>query len=217
MHPINITATTIPDAWFQCIDAVVQYGRKYTIDAGSYQEQMRWELDYVSIIIVDPGAQPLIPEFPPHLKHIPPPCDMDYVNEYLAYLLYNLPLRKNEQYTYGQRIDNQMSSVIDTYLSKGYHNNQMCISVAKPDDIDLDDPPCLRSIDTKIVDNSLHFYLYFRSWDLWEGFPANLAALYMMLEYMALCIGVQPGMIIASSKGLHLYDFVWNFAELLVK
>ena len=77
----------------------------------------------------------------------------------------------------------------------------MVLQIAHPTDTLLLDPPCLRSIDTRIQDNKLHFVIYFRSWDLWGGFPANLAAIQQMKEYMASQIGVEDGEIIASSKG----------------
>ena len=77
----------------------------------------------------------------------------------------------------------------------------------------LQDPPCLRSIDTRIQDNKLVFIVYFRSWDLFGGMPANLGAIQLMKEYMAAEIGVDPGETIASSKGLHLYDYAWELAE----
>ena len=108
---------------------------------------------------------------------------------------------------------NQMELLIWTYKNKGHRNNQMIMQVGGPSDCLLKDPPCLRHIDTRIQDGKLHFYPYFRSWDLWGGFPANLAAIQMMKEYMAAEIGVEDGEIIASSKGLHLYNYVWELAE----
>jgi len=73
---------------------------------------------------------------------------------------------------------------------------------------------CLRHIDTRIKNNQLHFFIYVRSWDCWNGLPANLAGFQILKEYMASEIGVEDGEIIASSKGLHIYDYVWNLAEL---
>ncbi|MFC1670899.1 thymidylate synthase [Spirochaetota bacterium] len=108
---------------------------------------------------------------------------------------------------------NQMELLIWTYKNRGFRNNQMVMQVAHPTDMLLLDPPCLRSIDTRIQDGKLHFIIYFRSWDLWGGFPANLAAIQMMKEYIAAEIGVEDGEIIASSKGLHIYDYVWELAE----
>lgn len=107
----------------------------------------------------------------------------------------------------------QLKLMIWTYKNKGYRNNQMCLQVAKPSDMILKDPPCLRHIDTRIQDGKLHFFPYFRSWDLFGGFPANLAAIELMKQYCATEIGVGNGEIIASSKGLHLYDYVFEIAE----
>jgi thymidylate synthase len=81
-----------------------------------------------------------------------------------------------------------------------------------PQDITLEDPPCLRLIDTRLMDGKLHFVLYFRSWDLWAGFPSNLAAIQLLKEYMCQEIGVEDGTITAVSKGLHLYEYTFGLA-----
>jgi len=108
---------------------------------------------------------------------------------------------------------NQMELLIWTYKNKGHRNNQMVLQIAHPTDMLLKDPPCLRSIDTRIQDGKLHFIIYFRSWDLWGGFPANLAGLQQVKEYIAAQIGVEDGEMICSSKSLHLYNYVWELAE----
>lgn len=218
-----IKARDIPDAWFQAVEMVLRDGRQWTVEHGSYEGQKRWELDHVTIHITHPGVRPLVPEMSAHLLHIPPPATMDYIEEYLPYVMTNAPLQKNEQYTYGERIAPQMEAIIKRYREHGFGSNQECIAVARPDDIDLEDPPCLRQIDARIISteglhenevSALHFVIYFRSWDLWGGFPANLAAIRLMQEYMAESIGIEPGEIIVSSKGLHLYDHSWNVAKL---
>ncbi len=108
---------------------------------------------------------------------------------------------------------NQIELLIWMYKNKGARTNQMVLQVAHPTDMLLQDPPCLRHIDTRIQDGKLHFVVYFRSWDLWAGFPANLAGIQLMKEYIAAEIGVEDGEIVASSKGLHLYNYVWELAE----
>lgn len=110
---------------------------------------------------------------------------------------------------------NQVELLIWTYKNKGHRNNQMILQVGQPTDMLLKDPPCLRHIDTRIQDGKLHFYPYFRSWDLWGGFPANLGGIQLMKEYIANEIGVEDGEIIASSKGLHLYDYSFDLAKCL--
>jgi thymidylate synthase len=114
--------------------------------------------------------------------------------------------------TGGSAID-QMELMIWTYKNKGHRNNQMIMQVAETTDMILSHPPCLRHIDTRIQGGALHFFPYFRSWDLYGGFPANMAALELMKQYCATEIGVKNGEIIASSKGLHLYDYVFEIAE----
>lgn len=110
---------------------------------------------------------------------------------------------------------NQIDLLIWTYKNKGFRNNQMVLQVAHPTDMLLQDPPCLRQIDTRIQDGKLHFYPYFRSWDLWGGLPANLGGIQLLKEYVAAEIGVEDGEIIASSKGLHIYDYSFDLAKCL--
>jgi thymidylate synthase len=110
---------------------------------------------------------------------------------------------------------NQIELLIWTYKNKGFRNNQMVLQVAHPSDMMLQDPPCLRHIDTRIQDGKLHFYPYFRSWDLYGGFPANLGGIQLLKEYVSAEIGVDDGEIIASSKGLHIYDYAFDLAKCL--
>jgi len=109
----------------------------------------------------------------------------------------------------------QVKLLIYTYRKYGHRNNQMVLQVAQPTDMLLKDPPCLRHIDTRIQDGRLHFFPYFRSWDLYGGFPANLAAIEILKQHCASEIGVENGEITASSKGIHLYDHCWEIAEVL--
>lgn len=115
----------------------------------------------------------------------------------------------------GNSFLSQVELLIWTFKNKGHRNNQMCLQVAQPSDMLLQDPPCLRLIDVRIQDNTLHFFPYFRSWDLFGGFPANLAAIELMKQYIADEIGIDNGEIIASSKGLHLYSYTWELAEII--
>jgi len=107
----------------------------------------------------------------------------------------------------------QVELAIEVY-KKHPRTNQMCLQIAKPTDMLLIDPPCLRHIDTRIQDGKLHFYPYFRSWDLYSGFPANVAGISMLQEHMANEIGVEQGEMVCTSKGLHLYDYAVSFAEM---
>ena len=207
-----IEARDLPDAWFQCVYRLIETGRQYVIDRGSYEGQKRLEFDYVTVHIKFPGVRPLIPDIPPSLG-IPNPVADGYLEEYLPYLMTSA-IQPGEDYTYGQYLEAQINEVIRMYREDGFGTNQAYMTVGDPDAIRLNDPPCLRGIDTRVENGKLHFMVYFRSWDLWNGFPANLGAIQLLKEYMASGIGVEDGEIIAASKGLHLYDYVWELAKL---
>jgi len=218
-----IKARDLPDAWFQAVDLLLTDGRVWTVEHGSYEGQKRWELDHVTIRVTNPGVRPLVPEMPSHMGDVPPPTTIEYVEEYLPYLMTDAPPTNNELYTYGERVAPQMEAIIRRYKAHGFGSNQECIAVARPEDIELDDPPCLRQIDCRVFprdclkdgeEQEIHFTVYFRSNDLWNGFPANLAAIRLMQEYMAESLGIGAGEIVYSSKGLHIYDHAWNVARL---
>jgi len=214
MEPVTLEATTLPDAWFQALWHILKEGvSEYTIDLGSYAGQIRREFDYITIHIKYPGVKPHIPDMPPGIG-IPSPTTQEYVDNYAARYLMSGIKEDNEQYTYGERLMLSMDKVIDRYKQYGCGTNQLIMQVGQPSDIDLEDPPCLRHIDTRIRDNKLHFIIYFRSWDLWGGFPANLAGFQQLKEYMAQQIGVEDGEMIVSSKGLHLYGYAKDLAKL---
>ena len=229
MEIVNIEATTIPDAWFQCVSRLLECGFRYEIQHGSFVGETRIEFDYVTVHIRYPYADPydlMLPEIPSHLN-IPNPVEPGYVEQYLPYLMSG-EKQPGEDYTYGERLckvflgydeadgpsyGNQIYYWINV-LKETPNTNQAVLQVAQPSDCLLEDPPCLRHVDMQVKDGTLIFYSYWRSWDLWNGFPANLAGLAVLQKYMADEIGIKMGPMVASSKSLHLYKYVEELAKL---
>ncbi len=253
-----VESRDLPDLWFQAVHDILDNGKRFTIDRGSYAGQTRLEYDYFIGHVKFPGTTPLIPDIPPSCG-IPNPVEEAYIfggdgyeRSYIEYLMTGHK-EPGESYTYGERLSkapitgekavwwkenkgeridkkevdgksvfesdgsiyiNQIEWIIDTYKKYGPRNNQMVLQVAHPSDMTLVDPPCLRSIDTRIQDGALNFFVYFRSWDLWGGLPANLAGIQNLKEYMAGEIGVKDGEMIVESKGLHLYGYAEDLAKL---
>ncbi len=238
LEPVFIDAFDLDDAWFQTLSRILDKGHVYTITRGSYEGQRRLEFDFVVVRAKKPSHQiiPIIPEG----MSIPAPTDMDYIQGYLSYLMTGSKT-ETEDYTYGERLVgrlvepgaqvkqntggknmasemplsvNQIEEVIKIYKKQGFGTNQAVMEIGMPSDIKLADPPCLRLIDTRVRYGKLHFILYFRSWDLWGGFPSNLGGLELVKQYMAEEIGVEDGEIVAVSKGLHLYEYSWELAKM---
>ena len=258
MNIHKIEARDLPDLWFQAVHDILDLGRRFIIDRGSYTGQTRLEYDYFMGHVKYPGTQPVLPDIPKSCG-IPNPVEESYIyggqgyqRSYIEYLMTGHK-EPGESYTYGERLTrvplsgdklawwhegqteiidkrdvdgrivfeeggqlylNQIEWIIDTYKKYGHRNNQMVMQVAHPSDVTLVDPPCLRSIDTRIENDTLHFFIYFRSWDLWGGLPANLAGLQNLKEYMAGEIGVKDGEMVVESKGLHLYGYAEDLAKL---
>ena len=208
-----IEARDLSEAWFLSLRKTLAEGHEYKIDRGSYTGERRKELDFVVIQIRRPGTRPLTPDVP---QGVPPPTTTEYIESYLPYLM-TAHRAEGEQYTYGQYLEKQIGEVIKMYQEDGHNTNQAFMAVGDAQSIFLSDPPCLRAIDTRIRDGRLNFVVYFRSWDLWAGFPSNLAAIQLLKEYMASEIGVNDGEIIASSKGLHLYEYSWELAKIAAR
>lgn len=236
--PILIESRDLDDAWHQAIYKCFKFGHEYTVEHGSYAGQKRYGFDHVTIQIKQPWKQiiPLLPEG----SSLPPPADRAQIETYFAYYLMADALSHNEDYRYGERLVNpkfrrisrpdikskhthdgemhemgvnQVDEVIRMYVEAGFGTNQACMEIAMPNDILLHDPPCCRLIDTRIRYGALHFVIYFRSWDLYAGFPVNLGGMELLKQYMAEEIGVDNGSMIVSSKGLHIYEQYYSIVE----
>lgn len=209
MKTHNIVARDLDEAHFLAVLKCFEVGRLYTIDRGSFEGHRRLEVPYVTIEINHPWNRPLAPEVPPS---VPRPTSDDEIRNYFFENLMDMD-PGNYQYTYGQYIMPQLQKCIDM-LKADPMTNQACITIGGQESIDQESPPCLRLIDCRVdQDGLLHFIVYFRSWDCWAGLPQNLGGLQLLKEYMLLNLeGVEDGKIIASSKGLHLYDYQWRIA-----
>ena len=209
LKTVNIKSRNIDQAHFDLIRALFQSGSIYVIDRGSYEGHKRLELDFITLQITNPEERPLSPIMP---QGIPAVTDEESIYNYAAKYLMTDVVETNEQYTYGQLIWPQVPKVIKMLSEQGSGTNQATMAVCNEQSIDLEHPPCLRQIDCRVKDGKLHFMIYFRSWDLWGGLPENLGGLQLLKEYMAEEIGISPGETIATSMGLHIYDYAWPTA-----
>jgi thymidylate synthase len=207
------------------------------------QGQQRLQVDLLSVEIEHPEARPLQIVMP-YVVGMPVVNDLDYIESYTNTKILSSVLGKNETYTYGSRIFefpiiervigdeifddpgeikyvnsigtfNQFDWVVK-HFKKSPQNNHCCIQIATGNDLELEHAPCLRLIDLKMVEGKLNMTLYFRSWDLYTGFPSNLAAFQILNEIIADEIGegVDTGKLFGVSSGAHIYSESWKYARL---
>jgi thymidylate synthase len=205
-----VEAFDLPDAWFTLLGQVLNQGREYAVDQGSFVGQRRKELEFLTLKVTNPGHRPLIPQMPRGVG-IPSPTSMEYVEEYYHSYFVGSDKQPDEEYTYGTYIHEQLLPLLEKY-KQGANTNQGCITIGDASSILLEHPPCLRLMDTRVQDGKLHFVVYYRSWDLWSGFPVNMAATQLLKEEIAGALEVEDGEILALSKGLHLWEHSWESA-----
>ena len=124
----------------------------------------------------------MIPVIPPGCS-APPPNTIEYVKKYfIDYLLGGKLPGKNEAYTYASRIDVQLSKAIQI-LKDTPNTNQSSIIVGRPEDLDLQDPACLRAIDLKVHDGQLDIATF------------------------------RVGVLRATSQGAHIYEYQIPFVK----
>ena len=209
-----VNVYNIDSAWRESMLLCVKNGYDFLVKRGSYVGQIRKQLQDVHIKITNPGRRPLAPFMPPG---IPGPTSEDKISSYFLRYLFSGDKAENEQYTYGQFIVAQWDHVVNLLNSSGGNTNQACIAIGDAGTTMLSDPPCLRVISFKVVDGKLTMTLFFRSWDLYAGFPENLGGLQLLKELMlsSLEFPCLDGPIIAYSDGLHIYSQYFDVVDML--
>jgi thymidylate synthase len=209
---MHLRATTISDAWYQILYNFGSEAYRQDIEKGSFEkENYRLQIPWLSLEIMHP-LQDMIPIMPPGCN-IPCPNTIEYVKEYFVdYLLGGKSPGKNESYTYALRIDTQLPKALEM-LKKTPSTNQASIIVGRPEDLDLQDPACLRAIDLKIHNGRLDLATFWRSWDIWAGLPTNLGGLALLMEYISEEVGFAVGVLRAASQGAHLYGYQLPFVR----
>jgi thymidylate synthase len=205
-----IEARDLSEAWFLALRECLSNGYDYQIEKGSFVDTWRKELDFFFMRINDPGRRPLVPSVP---QGVPAPTSMEYIEKYMEYLMTSNKQEKNQSYSYGHSIEKQIFKIIDDIKRYGPNNNQTCMRIGTPESVNLEDPECLTTVDVRVRYGKINFFVYFRSWDLWGGFPSNLGGIQLMKEFMANEIGVEDGCLLVASKGAHLYEYAVPLAR----
>ncbi|HEY3347775.1 MAG TPA: thymidylate synthase, partial [Nitrospirota bacterium] len=236
---LTINAKTVNDAWFQLLTkALEQDGEGEFVNAyptgiiqrGSFElGQSRLQFPGVAVEIEYPDQDYCV-VMPAGLENMAP-TTLDKVESYFHEYILGDNVPENTTYTYGSRINVSLAGVIEM-LQETPVTNQAVIEIGRPEDYDCckgkdgkDDPPCLRLIDLKVrpaykdgeldrAASKLDLTVYFRSWDLFAGFPENLGGMSLLQQTISGVIGIPVGRMYAYSAGLHLYGYQKELAEI---
>lgn len=211
-----IEGRTIEDVWRDAMWCCVRNGYAYRVEVGSYEGQLRKQLDYAVLRVLEPYARPLSVQTPESCG-FPAPTSEDKIWSYFSHYIVGSEKSSNEDYTYGEFIAPQIPRAVGLLNDAAGNTNQACIQIGNENSINLNDPPCLRVLTFKVVDGLLQLSVFFRSWDLFAGLPENLGGLQLLKEYVLaqLNFPVQDGPIVAYSDGLHIYEQYFSLVNAL--
>lgn len=147
-----------------------------------------------------PLAEPRISKLGIHT----PESLQQYVREMVCGIMDFEVERGNWEYTYHQRMQNQIEAVIQE-LKRNPYSRRAVIRVAEPNDILMNDPPCLQLIQYQLRDNCLDCTVYFRSNDLWEATFMNAFALIEIQQLIASELNVLVGTYRHIAENAHIY------------
>jgi hypothetical protein len=200
------------------------YSKVYQIDQGSFQGHLRYQIESLTMVIMNPEHRPIVPLLGPGFPQV-----ISDVEEYFHHYIIGTEVAPSETYTYGQFIYPHLEGIIEL-LMESPGTNQAVINIGNSVELfstvkgmrpvhyigknGESDPPCLRCITWQVNDEGkLDIYTFWRSWDLFAGMPMNLAGIQLLNEYVAGFIGREPGAQVCYSSGSHVYDTAKDYVR----
>lgn len=215
-EPSALKAFTIPDAYFELNRTIWTEGINWLREEP--HNEMTKALLNVSLHIKRPEIRPL--------THPEAPTTEEYITAYAYTKVLTGEKEKDEAYTYGERLRTVefMGTTIqfdqfDKILAKlktTPRTRRAVLVVARPWDLETEDPPCLREIHIWLEPpefKKTHLTTFFRSWDAYKAANANLGALQLLQEEVAQRLNVQTGTITVFASNAHIYERDFPFVQ----
>ncbi len=189
----------------------------YSIDLDGYALRSEMEQDYkeskepIVMTIRDPdtgSTTDILPEAV--LEYFPP----NFVEKYAINVASAQPEDGDWDYTYGGRLAlaNQLEKAIDM-LKKFPDTRKAVCTLRLPEDIEMENPPCMSIMDFKIRDG-LSAFAWLRSNDAIFGWPNNYMEVLYTSFRVASEVGVPLKEISTMSQSMHYYLRSQNIVDM---
>lgn len=114
----------------------------------------------------------------------------------------------NWPYTYHARMIGQLIKAV-RLLKNDPYSRRAAITIRRPDDLDMDDPPCLQLIQFLVNNGKLDCFVTFRSNDALKAFFMNAFALIDIQRIVAEVLGLPVGKYVHTANSFHAYESDW--------
>lgn len=211
---------TVAQTWLKILNLIQRYGKTEKTRYAS-NNKLKEILNLTAIITKEDPQKEYLPHYMPFS-----------MQELAAYYPEMLTKRRiaGSAYNYGDRMRSQLASQGDTLQGKQVNQIKEIISLLKRrpfskkafavlyrvDDwlkADTSDTPCMTQLHARITQNKLFVTAYFRSQDMFHGWPRNAFALRLLQKEIADGVGIAMGPLTIITMSAHMYADDWKTAE----
>ena len=209
MREVFVSGKTLPEAYHRSLDNLLYYGEE-TPCPDYNTNQIECSMTFT---VENPLQEPMISKC-----MIGGEQDLQqYVMEMLDGILDFEVEKGNWDYTYHQRMENQIDFIIDE-LKRNPSSRRAVINVRDNDkDMYSNDPACLQNIQFFIRDKKLHMKVLFRSNDACKATFMNAFALIMLQKKIADRLEIGVGSYTHRANSYHCYERDYGLLKGYVK
>lgn len=195
----KVRAKTVGMAWLTVLDNIIKFGYINK----SHHSKLQMELLNVVAVITD--------EDPENIKW----CDFFNFTRKELDDYYPQVLTPNKipgiNYTYGQRLMDhdgidQIKSAIEKLKKEPFTRRAIAVTWDVGKDAYNENAPCLNLVNFIVQDDKLFMNAYFRSHDIYRGWPQNAFALRKLQKRVSDEAGIKLGSLTIFSASAHIYE-----------
>jgi len=195
----KIRAKTVGMAWIILLSKIMRFGHIKKSHHSTTQKEL---LNIVAVITDEDPEEPRWYDFFNFTK-----------KELEAYYPQVLTANKIQgiNYTYGQRLMDhegvdQIRSVIEKLKKEPFTRRAIAVTWDVGKDVYNEHAPCLDLVNFIVQDNRLFMNAYFRSHDMYRGWPQNAFALRKLQKHVSEETGIKMGSMTIFSASAHIYE-----------
>ena len=208
MKEIIVTGRNLPEAYHAALKELEVNGdHTDCADWNTTQKEVS-----MTMIVTEPLSEPMISKL-----FIGGPKELEqYRQEMLDGILDFEVAKGNWEYTYHQRMGDQIQFVIDE-LRRNPSSRRAVVCIRTPEDMGSDDPACMQHMQYFVRDGKLECKILFRSNDACKAAFMNAFALILMQQRIADALGIPAGQYVHRANSFHCYERDFGMLEGYVK
>ena len=207
-------ADTVAQTWLKILNLIQRYGKTEKTRYASNNELK----EIINLTAVINKEDPDKEYFPHYL-----PFSMGELKAYYPEMLTKRRI-PGAAYNYGARMRdqegvNQIQEIMDLLKRRPFSKKAFAVLYRADDWVkaDTSDTPCMTQVHARVTQNKLFFTAYFRSQDMFHGWPRNAFALRKVQKEIATGAGYEMGPLTMITMSAHMYADDWKTAEQILK